>query len=82
MVNKKEGFVFKLDYEKAYDKVSKEFLIRMLYHRVFSQKWMKKVESLLYRGYVGVRINDCSSEFFETSKGVRQGDPASPCCLI
>ena len=74
----KEGVVFKLDYEKAYDRVSKEFLLKIMYQRGFSPKWMRKVESILYKGSVGVRINDCNSEFFKTFKGVRQGDPASP----
>ena len=49
-----------------------------MYQRGFSPKWMKKVESLLYKSSVGVTINDCNSVFFETFKGVRHGDPASP----
>jgi hypothetical protein len=36
------------------------------------------IEGLLHNGSVGVRINDCNSQFFLTSRGVRQGDPISP----
>lgn len=76
--NKLPGFVFKLDYEKAYDMISREFLLRTLRMRGFGPKWMYKLESLLHRGSVGVRINDTNSDFFIADKGVRQGDPVSP----
>jgi hypothetical protein len=35
------GFVFTLDYEKAYDMVNREFLIKMLTSRGFSLRWIK-----------------------------------------
>jgi hypothetical protein len=72
------GFIFKLDYEKAYDMVNREFLIKMLSNRGFSLKWIKILKSLLDNGSVGVRINNENSDFFLTRRGVRQGDPISP----
>jgi hypothetical protein len=72
------GFIFKLDYEKAYDKVNREFMFEMLESRGFSPRWLKTLKSLLNKGSVGVRINDKNSEFFLIGKGVRQGDPISP----
>ena len=33
VTNNREAFVFKLDYEKAYDRVSKEFLLKVMYQR-------------------------------------------------
>jgi hypothetical protein len=78
-VQKKEsGLVFKLDYEKAYDRVDRSFLLKMMRQRGFSPKCMYLIQSLLSKGSVGVRINDVNSDFFETSRGVRQGDPVSP----
>ena len=56
--NKKSGFCFKLDYEKAYDMISSEFLLKMLRKRGFGPIWMYKLESLLCNGSMGVRIND------------------------
>jgi hypothetical protein len=82
-VQKKEsGCIFKLDYEKAYDRVDRSFLLKMLRQRGFSPKFMGIIQSLLHKGSVGVRINDTNSNYFETSKGVRQGDPISLSCLI
>jgi hypothetical protein len=42
--------VLKLDYEKAYDRVSWQFLEEMLESRAFGQKWIKWVMSLVRRG--------------------------------
>ena len=72
------GFVFKLDYEKAYDMVDRSFLLKMMAGRGFSPHFLKLVKSLLDNGSVGVRINDVSSDFFISGRGVRQGDPSSP----
>lgn len=78
VVHKTPGFIFKLDYEKAYDRVSHEFLFKMLAHRGFSPKWVRLIQSLLDRASVGVRINNVNSHFFIATKGVGQGDPVSP----
>ena len=72
------GFIFKLDYEKAYDMVNREFMLKMFAARGFSPKCLYLFNSLLDRGSVGVRINDVNSDFFLTGRGVRHGDPISP----
>jgi hypothetical protein len=72
------GFVFKLDYEKAYDKINREFPIKMMSDRGFSPRWIYIIKTLLDNGSVGVRLNDENSDFFLTGRGVRQGDPISP----
>jgi hypothetical protein len=62
--NGQYGLVFKLDYEKAYDRVDRAFLIKVMKMRGFSPRWMASIEGLLHNGSVGVRINDCNSDFF------------------
>jgi hypothetical protein len=74
---KESSFVFKLDYEKAYDKVDRSFLMKMLAQRGFSLGFLLLLRSLLDKGSVGVRINDVNSHYFEAGRGVRQGDPIS-----
>jgi mannosylglycoprotein endo-beta-mannosidase len=75
---KEQGIVLKLDYEKAYDRVDWTFLDLMLQQRGFSPQWCDKIRFLVQGGSVGVRINDCESDYFLTGKGLRQGDPLSP----
>jgi hypothetical protein len=66
---KESGCIFKLDYEKAYDRVDRTFLLKMLKKRGFSPKFMGIIQSLLHKWSVGVRINDTNSNYFEASRG-------------
>jgi hypothetical protein len=75
---KQQGYVVKLDYEKAYDKVNWMFFIDVLRKRGFGSKWLEWIRCILFRGLVGVTINNEEGEFFQTGKGLRQGDPLSP----
>ncbi|WVZ62611.1 hypothetical protein U9M48_012339 [Paspalum notatum var. saurae] len=75
---KRNGIVFKNDFEKAYDKVRWNFLQQTLRMKGFSPKWSSWVQSFVQQGNVGVKVNDQVGSYFQTKKGVRQGDPLSP----
>ena len=75
---KEPGIIFKIDYEKAYDRVNWDFLEEVLKSRNFSNKWVTWVNLLTRGGSVCVRINDNNSGYFGVGKGLRQGDPLSP----
>jgi hypothetical protein len=47
------GVVLKLDYEKAYDKVSWNFLLDVLTKRGSGQKWLAWMEKIVHNGSVG-----------------------------
>ena len=72
------GLVLKLDYEKAYDRVSWEFLFDMLHLRGFGPKWISWIKSTLINSTFSVRINDTTGPYFVGGKGLKQGDPHSP----
>uniref|UniRef100_J3N0S4 CCHC-type domain-containing protein n=1 Tax=Oryza brachyantha TaxID=4533 RepID=J3N0S4_ORYBR len=72
------GVIFKIDFEKAYDKVSWEFLFEVLKRKGFSDNWIGWIKSCVTGGKVCVNINGNRSQFFGTSRGLRQGDPLSP----
>jgi hypothetical protein len=75
---KEQGLVFKIDYEKAYDKVNLEFLFEVLLLRGFSPIFIRMIKQVTLGGSVGVKVNDVESDFFLTGKGLGQGDPIAP----
>jgi hypothetical protein len=75
---KLDGIILKIDFEKAYDKVNWNFLQQSLRMKGFSPVWCKWIEQVVCGGSVGMKVNDDMGHFFQTKKGLRQGDPLSP----
>jgi hypothetical protein len=73
-----DGVLFKIDFEKAYDKVKWSFLQQTLRMKGFDQKWCDLITNFVEGGSVGVKVNDDIGHYFQTKKGLRQGDPLSP----
>ncbi|WVZ79237.1 hypothetical protein U9M48_026841 [Paspalum notatum var. saurae] len=72
------GVILKIDFEKAYDKVKWPFLFQTLRMKGFSPKWISWVKSFIMGGSVAVNVNDDVKKFFQTKKGLQQGDPLCP----
>ena len=75
---KLNGVVLKLDFEKAYDKVNCDFLQQTLKMKGFSRRWCEWIKNVVSKGNVNVKVNDDLGHYFQTKKGVRQGDSLSP----
>ena len=75
---KLDGVLFKIDFEKAYDKVNWNFLQQTLRMKGFDPKWCDWVARFVQGGSIGIRVNDDIGHYFQTLKGLRQGDPLSP----
>jgi exonuclease III len=75
---KRNGVIFKIDFEKAYDKVKWSFLQQTLRMKGFSPKWCRWVHNMVTGGSVGIKVNDDVGPYFQTKRGLRQGDPMSP----
>jgi hypothetical protein len=44
----------------------------------FSSEWCALISDFVSGGSVAIRVNDDTSRYFQTRKGLRQGDPLSP----
>ena len=77
-VKKKQGVLFKIDFEKAYDSIKWEFVEEVLTRKGFDPKVRHWIMSTVRGGKVCIDINGENSSYFTTHRGLRQGDPLSP----
>ena len=75
---KLDAVFFKVDFEKAYDKINWDFVFDILRMKGFPEKFIGWVRKSVEIGKVAVMVNDKIGHFFATKKGLRQGDPFSP----
>ena len=75
---KLDGVLFKIDFEKAYDKVKWSFLQQVLRMKGFDSVWCDRIKHYVQGGSVEIRVNDDIGHNFQTRKWLRQGDPLSP----
>ena len=63
---KSDGVIFKIDFEKAYDKVKWSFLQQTLRMKSFSPKWCRWIEGMVTGGSVGIKVNDDIGPYLQT----------------
>jgi len=68
---KQSGVIFKIDFEKAYDKVKWPFVQQTLRMKGFSREWCAWINSIMTGGHVGIKVNDQVGSNFQTHKGLR-----------
>ena len=75
---KLNGVILKIDFEKSYDKVKWSFLQQTLRMKGFSVEWRALIHNFIFGGSVAIKVNDDIGNYFQTKKGLRQGDPLLP----
>ncbi|GJY25068.1 RNA-directed DNA polymerase, eukaryota, reverse transcriptase zinc-binding domain protein [Tanacetum coccineum] len=74
--------LFKVDFKKAFDSLSWNFLLSILEQMGFSAKWRNWIYSLLNSAFASVLVNKSPTNEFKLERGLRQGDPHSPFLFI
>ncbi|XP_026419867.1 uncharacterized protein LOC113315832 [Papaver somniferum] len=72
------GVICKIDFEKAFDPVSWDFVVEMLERMGFGILWMKWIQGCITDTPLSVLVNGSANAKFTTGKGMTQGDPLSP----
>ena len=67
----------KMDVEKAYNHVNWDFLLYMLKRCGFGAKWCSWISFCISSVRCSVLVNGSPKGFFDSSRGIRQGDPLS-----
>ena len=75
--SERNGAVVALDQEKAYDKITHQYLWKTLEAFNMPHLFIKTVKELYKNAWTTVAINGVLSPPFKVKRGVRQGDPLS-----
>jgi hypothetical protein len=71
-------FMFKVDFERAYDTVNWNFLDYMMGRMGFAEGWRRWIRACVFQSSMSVLVNGSPIGDFNMGKGLRQGDPLSP----
>ena len=76
------GLLMLIDFEKAFDSLSFNFIEKTFDFFNFGDMFKKWIKLFLYNTQVCVQLNGYLSDFFTVKRGCRQGDPISPYIFI
>ena len=71
------SFILSIDQEKAFDKVDRAFLLKILHKFNLGENFISFIQTLYSDVSASVLNSGFMSIFFPTERGVRQGDPLS-----
>nr|KYP32205.1 Putative ribonuclease H protein At1g65750 family [Cajanus cajan] len=79
---KKQIFVMKIDYEKAYDSVEWDYLLFMIQGCGFHERWVRWMEACVCGGSLSTLVNGSPTAEVSLGRGLKQGDPLAPSLFL
>ncbi len=76
------GLLLLIDFEKAFDSVDRDFILKTLNFFKFGPSIRTWIKTFFNEMQSCVLVNGFASSFFQVTRGCRQGDPISPYIFI
>ncbi|XP_031105595.1 uncharacterized protein LOC116010359 [Ipomoea triloba] len=74
--------IMKIDLEKAYDKLAWSFIEESLSEIGFNTSWRRNILECITTSRLAINWEGKLSEWFNPTRGIRQGDPLSPLLFV
>lgn len=72
--DKIECFIFKVDFEKAYDSVNWNLLDYMMRRLGIGEKWRNWIKACVFNGNLSMLVNGNPTNEIKIQRGLKQGD--------
>ncbi|GMI78245.1 hypothetical protein HRI_001493800 [Hibiscus trionum] len=74
----RSGAVFKIDFNRAYDTVDWDFLLRVMKEMGFGELWCRWIFKCISTASISILVNGSPTPCFDLARGLRQGCSFSP----
>ena len=78
----KSGILFMLDFTKAFDTLQWDFMFESLKYFNFGPSFIRWIETIYHKPEACIKNNGYISDWFEISRGIRQGCPVSALIFV